>query len=595
LRTAKKNSSSNNNNCSSNNCSHQHGWMLFLLGLLAMTSTIDAFSVSRTTWTPTKQQHQQHRGGRSARCAIKQSRWKIWERKITTSTTGSAPPQTDTETPNHDNTNMNANTNTNTTAPITTNHTTKKETPTDGLKGAFFDIWDDYIEQERINSLPKPKPPPAIAAAPPRLPPPRLPPPRPSPPVLIANKARNETLTLADLEEILRTNGYVKRTDLAMMQQSTQSSTTSSSRSTSSTTATSKSGSVAFPQPSVLSYRDVAIGSTISGSLLGLLLSLTVYANLWLVGGIMGGLWGYDVSKNHATTTNTLSNIVLALGRRLAKAYLLMYDGVNGIWFMYKTGQLSYEYYKTFSKLDEKFAITNKMDAWNAKFQEGKRQFDKWERENEIGRRMLAGMRTAWLVEEKSLKKGRRIHGVYSKYRLVQWYYNAREWCRRLLAGMWNAVTGGGSAELKEALRGIRINISTSALDEVGTKLGAALAALITVYLVGSLFAIAPVLLGSLAVVSGLVWPTWIPEFLERVREQLDDLRAQGRGETVVRQPTKAPQKKRKKTGWFTGFQRGRPTMRPPLKDQWGIVGELFKNWGTQAKNVKRSKRRFVS
>jgi hypothetical protein len=262
---------------------------------------------------------------------------------------------------------------------------------------------------------------------------------------------------------------------------------------------------------------------------------------------------------------------------------------------MYKTGQLSYEYYKTFSKLDDKFAITNKIDAWNAKFQEGKRQFDKWERENEIGRRILAGMRTAWLVEEKSLQRGRRINGIYSEYRVVQWYYNAREWCRRLLSGMWNAFTGGESAELKEALRGIRINISTSALDDVGTKLGAAIAALTTVYLVGSLFAIAPVLLGILAVVSGLVWPTWMPEFIERVREQLDDIRAQGRGESVVRQPTKTPQKNRKKTKWSSWFQRGRPTMRPPLKDQWGIVGEFFKNRGTQAKNVKRSNRRFVS
>ena len=44
------------------------------------------------------------------------------------------------------------------------------------------------------------------------------------------------------------------------------------------------------------------------------------------------------------------------------------------------------------------------MDAWNARFVEGKKNFDKWERENEIGRKVLAGLRTVWMVEENSYR-----------------------------------------------------------------------------------------------------------------------------------------------------------------------------------------------
>ena len=44
------------------------------------------------------------------------------------------------------------------------------------------------------------------------------------------------------------------------------------------------------------------------------------------------------------------------------------------------------------------------MDAWNARFVEGKKNFDEWERENEIGRKVLAGLRTVWMVEENSYR-----------------------------------------------------------------------------------------------------------------------------------------------------------------------------------------------
>ena len=447
-------------------------------------------------------------------------------------------------------------------------------------KSAFFDTWDEYIEKERDNNLSPSKQSQSQKQYSQLLPSDAE---KDTPQVLKTSKAPNETLTVADLEDILRSNRFLRETDLARIQNRAAPNLKN---------AVKRSTSVAFPQSSVLTYRDLTIGSTVSGTLLGALLGITVYSNLWLLGSIFGGLWSYEVSKNYATTppTNVFANLVIAMGRRLALVYLLAYDGANGIWFMYKTGQLSYEYYKTYSKLDERFAITNKVDAWNARFLEGKLVFDKWERENEVGRKLLAGVRTMWLVEEKASKKGRKKMGNDSKYRVVQWYYNGISWLQRFTSSLWNIIIGGGSSELKDVLQGIRINISTSALDDVGAKIGAAVASLITVYLVGSCFAIAPMLLGSIAVVVGLVWPTWIPELLTRGREQLKDLRAQGRGEdlTKVNKPNPLP-KKKKTRGFLSWFRRG-PKSRPPLQEQWGIVGGLVARRNIPSKKKQRKK-----
>jgi hypothetical protein len=233
-----------------------------------------------------------------------------------------------------------------------------------------------------------------------------------SPTFHFGTKSENDPLTLGDLEELLRANGYVRESDLhqlRLQQLSADDEPISPTRSSMSkavitqTATTSKSGTVAFPQASLLSYHDLTIGSTVSAGFLGMLLATTIFPNLWLAGLLGGCYYGYEVSKDYATNppTNSLAKLVVGMGRRLAKFYLKVNDAIQSMWFLYKTGQLSYEYYKTYSRLDERYDITTKVDAWNARFQEGKRKFDEWERQNEIGRKVLASLRTAWLVEEK--------------------------------------------------------------------------------------------------------------------------------------------------------------------------------------------------
>jgi hypothetical protein len=219
---------------------------------------------------------------------------------------------------------------------------------------------------------------------------------------------KNAVITVGDLERILEANGYVKRSDLLSSSSSISTSTIQSRPKTAdellsaTLTRQTKSG-VALPQLSVLSYRDLTVGCTIAAGLSGMILSTTILPNLWLLGAVSGALYGYDLSKKarEKQPTFVLNNLIVQSGRKLAKSYLLVYDAINGIWFMYRTGQLSYSYYKQYSKLDQRFGLGDKMDAWNARFQEGKERFDRWERENEVGRRVLAGLRTAWMVGEK--------------------------------------------------------------------------------------------------------------------------------------------------------------------------------------------------
>ena len=174
--------------------------------------------------------------------------------------------------------------------------------------------------------------------------------------------------------------------------------------------------------------------------------------------------------------------------------------------------------------------LTHLNSHQNAVFVEGKENFDKWEKENEVGRKVLATLRTAWLVEERSLKKKRR--GTRSRYRVIQLIYDGAYFAGRFVSSAWRLVSGGGtSEELSEFLRGIRVDISAARLDSIGNRIGAMVAALVAVNIAGALYAISPPFLTLLAVGIGLVWPTWFPELWERCRRLSDETRARGRGE----------------------------------------------------------------
>jgi len=306
-------------------------------------------------------------------------------------------------------------------------------------------------------------------------------------------------ITMGDLEEILRSNGYVKK------EEPKASTTTKDGK---------KSTSVAFPQPTLVTYRDLIISTSISSSVIGMIVGGTILRNLWLAGGLFLGCWGYQIARNYESSppTNVFSELLISVGRRLAQFAHFVYDGVKGLWFMYQTGQLSYNYWKQYAQLDDRFAITTKMDSWNEKFKEGKRSFDTWEKENEIGRKVLAGLRVIAYN-----KQGKR-------WRMTKYYQRIRE----SIVSRWE----GSGEEFTVLLKGIRRSIAQQRLDEVFPRALAALEAWALLNLVGALFALSPSLLGFLAVLTGLVWPTWAPELRKRFSQVVEELNQQGRLES---------------------------------------------------------------
>ncbi|GAX16460.1 hypothetical protein FisN_19Lh038 [Fistulifera solaris] len=298
----------------------------------------------------------------------------------------------------------------------------------------------------------------------------------------------------------------------------------STSRNPSSTSSTTTSG-VAFPQPSKLDFSSLKKGNLVAGLLLGMILAMSILPNLWLFGSIVGAIYGYNITP--LDQDNIASRVVSHLGRRIARASLSVYDSANTLFFMYKTGQLSYKYYQRYAALDQRFAIQDKIDAFNARFAEGKVKFDKWEKENEVGRRLLAGMRTLWLVEEQSRKKNSRIWRRRSRYRVVQLFYDAAYLLGRALGNIWKTLTGKGGSEVKDFLRGIAC--WTDKEDEsIGARLGAALWAAVAVSLTGALFSLSPFFLTFMALGCGFFWPTWPSEVADAVTAFWNDRRSRG-------------------------------------------------------------------
>ncbi|GAX19464.1 hypothetical protein FisN_19Hh038 [Fistulifera solaris] len=292
-----------------------------------------------------------------------------------------------------------------------------------------------------------------------------------------------------------------------------------------SSTSTTPTSGVAFPQPSKLDLNALKKGNSVAGLLLGMILGISILPNLWLFGSIVGAVYGYNITP--LDELNVASRIVTQLGRKIARASLSVYDSANTLFFMYKTGQLSYEYYQRYAALDQKFAIQDKIDAFNARFAEGKVKFDKWEKENEVGRRVLAGMRTLWLVEEQSRKKNSRIWRRGSRYRVVQLFYDAAYLLGRVLGNIWKTLTGKGGSEVKEFLRGIARWTDTED-ESIGARLGAALWAAVAVSLTGALFSLSPLLLTFIALGCGYIWPTWPSEAADGVTAFWNDRRSRG-------------------------------------------------------------------
>merc|ERR1712038_2054869 len=105
--------------------------------------------------------------------------------------------------------------------------------------------------------------------------------------------------------------------------------------------------------------------------------------------------------------------------------------------------------------------------------------------------------------------------------------------------GIQDFVTGRLNGELKEFVKGIQIQLSSMNLDIFSERLGAIAAALFFVNFIGILFALAPYLLGLVAIIIGCVFPNFVGESVQQIQDVLAETRASGRGEKHTRKKSK--------------------------------------------------------
>jgi len=255
---------------------------------------------------------------------------------------------------------------------------------------------------------------------------------------------------------------------------------------------------------------------------------------------ILGVFYGHEITKESQeqifNDKNVVAKSLISSGKLIANAYLQCIDCGKAFWFLYKTGQLSYEYYKTYETLDRKFAIQNKVDAWNQVFVEGKQKFDAWEQENEVGRTILAGLRTVWLVDEQSRKRtvGR------SRYRVVQYIYDIRQSMSRLVQKSFSSVRSlFQEGEIRSFFEGLRTDLYRD--GSATTRLGAVGAAIVAVNIGGAIFSISPVFSNFFAVMVAIIWPSWATDFISRSREVGFEIKSRGfkEGEKLSRSSVK--------------------------------------------------------
>ena len=118
--------------------------------------------------------------------------------------------------------------------------------------------------------------------------------------------------------------------------------------------------------------------------------------------------------------------------------------------------------------------------------------------------------------------------------RIVRIANEVSSFVTRFFLALWKLVTGGGSTELDEVLKGIQKSFTELNFETVGQQIGSGLSALVAVNVVGTLFLISPGLVGAFCFICGVVWPTWIGGAYRRILERFSDIAAKGRREMAL-------------------------------------------------------------
>eukprot|EP00752_Nemacystus_decipiens_P006778 g6087.t1 len=139
----------------------------------------------------------------------------------------------------------------------------------------------------------------------------------------------------------------------------------------------------------VIDTRAKMLGAAFAGAVAGMIVGWSVLPNLWLVGGVTGAVAFAALSRS---SNGTAGSICSTCGIQVALIYKDIRDWWEQTVFLYKTGKLSYTYWRGFERYDQAWGLSTKYTETVAKLSKEALELDR-----------------QYKIRQKTLRAGKRL------------------------------------------------------------------------------------------------------------------------------------------------------------------------------------------
>ncbi|CAM9381981.1 unnamed protein product [Scytosiphon promiscuus] len=139
----------------------------------------------------------------------------------------------------------------------------------------------------------------------------------------------------------------------------------------------------------VIDTRAKVMGATFAGSVAGMIVGWSVLPNLWLVGAVAGAVAFAALSRS---SSGPVGSFCSTCGIQVALIYKDIRDWWEQTVFLYKTGKLSYTYWRGFEKYDQAWGLTTKYTETMSKLSKEALELDR-----------------QYKIRQKTLRAGKRV------------------------------------------------------------------------------------------------------------------------------------------------------------------------------------------
>ncbi|CAM9893087.1 unnamed protein product, partial [Hapterophycus canaliculatus] len=139
----------------------------------------------------------------------------------------------------------------------------------------------------------------------------------------------------------------------------------------------------------VIDSRAKVIGAAFAGGVAGMIVGWSILPNLWLAGAVAGAVAFAALSRSSSGTAGSFCS---TCGIQVALIYKDIRDWWEQTVFLYKTGKLSYTYWRGFEKYDQAWGLTAKYTETMSKLSKEALELDR-----------------QYKIRQKTLRAGKRV------------------------------------------------------------------------------------------------------------------------------------------------------------------------------------------